>query len=74
MRFPAEPSTSRLPYPDLLRQVRNYLGLGHLQVEGPPPSTSPWVIPLDEPQGTPGAALVLDYYMLSELLDDFTVP
>ncbi len=40
-RFPAEPSTPTLPYSDLLRQVLNSLGLSHLLVEGPPPTTFP---------------------------------
>lgn len=50
------------------------LGLSHLLVEGPPPSTSSWVVHLEEPQSTAGAALALDDYMLSELLDALKVP
>ncbi len=73
-RLTGDLSTPRLPYPDLLRQVLHFLGPSHLLVEGPPPSTSPWVVPQEEPQGTAGAALALDDYMLSELLYACKVP
>ncbi len=76
-RLTADFSTPRLPYSNLLRQVLHSLGLGHLLVEGPPP-TSPWVVLPNEPQSsefsTAGTALALHDYILSEFLDAFKVP
>ncbi len=65
---------AKLTYPEVLRQVLRSLNLDHLLVEGPPPSTSPWSLQPEEPQGSHGASLALDDHILMEILNAFQVP
>ncbi len=66
--------TPKISYPDLLRQVLHSLNLSHFLVEGPPLTSSLWMVPSEGPQGASGMALASDDCILAEILQSFKVP